>query len=382
MSIARQVLNRFEKEFGSGSVPRLFQAPGRVNLIGDHTDYNDGFVLPAAVDRHIVVAAAPRKDNRVNVYALDVKQRDRFDLNAIDKHPNNNWCNYIRGTAWSLQKDGHRFRGMDAVFAGDVPIGAGMSSSAALEISTGYAMLQLSGIKIDRLQLALAAQQAENEFVGIRCGIMDQFISCLGQKGHALMIDCRDLNHRRVPIPPDAVLTVVDSGVQRGLMDMEYNTRRAECETAAQHFHVKALRDVDEETFRKKANDLSPVVRRRARHVVTENARTLTGADTLEKGDLQRFGQLMIASHTSLRDDFEVSRSELDLLVDMAVNTKGVYGARLTGAGFGGCVIALATQDAVDTLSAAVFKKYAPATGREPSVYLCSASDGVAEIDL
>jgi galactokinase len=378
VSLIEHMFDAFREKFTPEPGPSLFRAPGRVNLIGDHTDYNDGFVLPMAIDRYLVVAARQRKDTRVNVYALDHGQWDHFDLKAITRHQDNVWSNYIRGMAWSLLQDKHHLTGMDAVVAGDVPIGAGMSSSAALEVAFGYALLQLSHAEIDRLSLALSAQRAENDFVGMRCGIMDQFISCLGQVKHALMIDCRDLSYRAVPLPSEAAVVVVDSGVHRGLMDRQYNARRAECEAAARHFKVPALRDVDEETFRARAHELPPVVRRRARHVITENARTRAAGDALEAGDLEAFGRLMKASHASLKHDFEVSCFELDILVEIAVSVDGLYGARLTGAGFGGCIVTLVRQDAVEELSAAIHERYRSAAGREATVYTCQASEGVS----
>jgi galactokinase len=380
MSLLQRALDTFREKFGPDPQPRLFRAPGRVNLIGEHTDYNDGFVLPAAIDYQVVVAARERGDSQVNVYALDFKQWDHFDLHSITRRRKNTWSNYIRGAAWSLQQDGHALVGMDTVVAGDVPIGAGLSSSAAIEVATGYTLLRLGKVEVDRVALALAAQRAENDFVGMRCGIMDQFISCLGQVNHALLIDCRDLSHRPVSLPADAALVIADSGVRRGLVESEYNARRAECEAAARHFDVPALRDVDEATFNARAHELPPVVCRRARHVITENARTLAAAQVLDSGDLTTFGQLMNASHTSLRDDFEVSCRELDLLVEIARSVDGVYGARLTGAGFGGCILALAQHAAAEKVATAIYERYPPAAGREARVYICQPSDGASEV--
>jgi galactokinase len=241
-------------------------------------------------------------------------------------------------------------------------------------------MLQLSENELDLKSLALAAQEAENDFVGMRCGIMDQYISCLGQVNHALLIDCRDLSYQAIPLPSRALIVVVDSGVHRGLMNMEYNARRAECETAATHFDVRALRDIDMKTFQTRAHELAPVVRRRARHVIAENNNTVSACEALQVDDLQTFGNLMIASHASLRDDFEVSCSELDLLVDITLGVQGVYGARLTGAGFGGSMVALVKQEAADSLAAAINERYPPASGRQATVYICTASEGVSEV--
>lgn len=381
MSLISQTVESYHARFNSKTGPRIFQAPGRVNLIGDHTDYNDGFVLPAAIDRQIVIAATPREDSLINVCALDFDQWDHFDLQKeISRLSKNSWGNYVRGMVWSLLQKGCLLRGMDAVVTGDIPIGAGLSSSAAIEVAVGFAMLQLSENELDLKSLALAAQKAENDFVGMRCGIMDQYISCLGQVNHALLIDCRDLSYQALPLPSRALIVVVDSGVHRGLMDMEYNARRAECETAATHFGIRALRDIDMETFQIRAHELAPVVRRRACHVIAENNSTVSAAEALQVDDLQTFGNLMIVSHASLRDDFEVSCSELDHLVNITLGVQGVYGARLTGAGFGGSMVALVKQEAADSLAAAINERYPPVSGRQATVHICKASEGVSEV--
>ena len=383
MSLISQVIASYQTNFDHRAAPRVFQAPGRVNLIGDHTDYNDGFVLPAAIDRQIVVAATPRADSLVNVYALDFDQWDHFDCqNKTARLSENSWANYIRGMAWSLLRQGCKLKGMDAAVTGDIPIGAGLSSSAAIEVAAGYAMLQLSDNEIDRKMLALAAQKAENDFVGMRCGIMDQYISCLGQHNHALLIDCRDLSYQALPLPFGALIAVVDSGVHRGLVDMEYNTRRTECETAATHFGVRALRDISLKEFESRAQELAPTVRRRARHVITENKRTESAGEALAANNLKAIGNLMVDSHASLRDDFEVSCPELDLLVEIALNVNGVYGARLTGAGFGGSMVALVQPEAAAKLTDAIAEHYQPASGRQATVYVCEASEGVSEIAI
>ena len=383
MTIISQTLNAFEEIFPSDMAPRLFQAPGRVNLIGEHTDYNAGYVLPAAIDRQIFVAASARKDSRVNIFAHNFKQWDRFGVqNDLEKLSGNPWGNYFRGIVWSLLQQGHELRGMDAVVNGNIPIGAGLSSSAAIEVAVGFTLLQLSESEINLKDLALAAQKAENDFVGMRCGIMDQYIACLGQADHALLIDCRDLSYQDLPLPFEASVVIVDSGVHRGLMDMEYNSRRADCEKAARHFGVSVLRDVDMEAFRERAHALSAMVQRRAHHVISENDRTLAAADALRVRDLSSFGELMTASHASLRDDFEVSCPELDRLVEMALDVKGVHGARLTGAGFGGCVVALVEKEAVDALIKTIDANYGLVTGRQASIYICRASAGVSEIEI
>jgi galactokinase len=381
MSLISQTVTFYRNNFDQPGAPRIFQAPGRVNLIGDHTDYNDGFVLPAAIDRQMVIAATPRKDSLVNVYALEFDQWDHFDLQKeIARLRGNFWGNYIRGMAWSLLQGGCQLKGMDAAVAGDIPIGAGLSSSAAIEVAAGYAMLQLSEQECHRKSLALAAQKAESEFVGMRCGIMDQYISCLGRQNHALLIDCRNLGYRALPLPPGALIAIVDSGVHRGLVDMAYNARRQECETAAAHFGVRALRDVSLEAFETRAQELAPTVRRRARHVITENGRTLSAAEALAADDLNSFGDLMVASHASLRDDFEVSCPELDLLVETALSVEGVYGARLTGAGFGGSIVALLRPEAAAGLTDTIAARYGSVYGRQATVHVCKASEGVSEL--
>lgn len=381
MNLISKTVESYRARFESQTGLRIFQAPGRVNLIGDHTDYNDGFVLPAAIDRQIVIAATPREDSLINVWALDFDQGDHFDLQkGISRLSQNSWGNYLRGMVWSLLQKGCTLRGMDAVVAGDIPIGAGLSSSAAIEVAVGFAMLQLSENELDLKSLAQAAQKAENDFVGMRCGIMDQYISCLGQVNHALLIDCRDLSYQALPLPPQALIFVVDSGVHRDLMDMEYNARRGECETAATHFGVRALRDISLEAFNNRANQLTPTIRRRARHVITENARTVLAAEALEAENLKAIGNLMVASHASLRDDFEVSCPELNLLVEIALGVKGVYGARLTGAGFGGSMVALVQPEAAADLTDAIAERYGSVSDRYAGVHVCQASEGVSEI--
>lgn len=383
MSLISQTLNAFHEKFTTGRTPRLFQAPGRVNLIGEHTDYNDGFVLPAAIDRQILVAATARTDVEVNIYARNFKQWDRFRIqDDIEKLSGNSCGNYFRSIVWSLRRQGIELCGMDAVVSGNIPIGAGLSSSAAIEVAVGFTLLKLSEIEINLKDLALAAQKAENDFVGMRCGIMDQYIACLGQEDHALLIDCRDLSYQNVPLPLGASVVIVDSGVHRGLMDMQYNARREDCENAARHFGVSVLRDVSMEALRQRSHELSAVVQRRAHHVISENDRTLAAADALRTQDLSTFGELMTASHSSLRDDFEVSCPELDLLVEMALDVKGVYGARLTGAGFGGCMVALVEKQAADHLIDIIETRYEAVTGRRAEAYTCRASAGVSEIEI
>jgi galactokinase len=331
---------------------RMFRAPGRVNLIGEHTDYNDGFVLPAAIGFSTWVTSAPRNDRTLSVFAENFSEQIAFDLDEQNPHARGHWSDYVRGVAMTLERAGHRLVGAELRIRGEVPIGSGLSSSAALEVATGYALLRNSGLNVDRTELAKLCQQAENEFVGIRCGIMDQFVSCHGQAEKTLLLDCRSLAYQLLPLP-DAVLAVCNTMVKHSLATSQYNARRLECEAAVRHFaqscpDVRALRDVTEADLKLYGADLSEVIYRRARHVITENARVLQAARALEEGDREAFGQLMNRSHRSLRDDYEVSCKELDLMVELAQAIPGVYGARMTGGGFGGSTVNLIAAERVD----------------------------------
>ena len=358
----------------------IVQAPGRVNLIGEHTDYNDGFVLPCAIAFQTVVAARPREDRTVRVLAADYgNQLDSFRLDApIAPRGDAPWANYVRGVIVMLLERGLPLRGADLVLAGDVPQGAGLSSSASLEVAVGQAFKSLQGLdSLSPTDLALLAQRAENRFVGCNCGIMDQLISARGEAGHALLIDCRSLATRPVPLPDDLAVMIVHSRVRRGLVDSEYNTRRAQCETAARHHGVKALRDLDLATLERGAAGLDPVVLKRARHVVTENQRTLDAADALACGDLRRLGVLMAQSHTSMRADFEITVPAIDSLVEIAQQAIGDDGgARMTGGGFGGCVVALMPEAKVAAVRADIDARYRAPGGESAIVYVTRASAG------
>jgi len=376
----------FEKHFGRA--PQVIaRAPGRVNLIGEHTDYNEGFVLPVAIDRQVLVAAAPRQDKAVHLYALDFQARASFSLDDLQHDEEQRWSNYQRGVAWALQEEGLELVGLEAAITSDVPIASGLSSSAAIEVAMATTWQLLSGFDLDPVRLALLCQRAENQFVGANCGIMDQFISVLGRRDHALLIDCRTLDYRLVPIPPGVAIVVADTMKRRGLVDSEYNTRRRECEEGARLLGeyipgVQALRDVTPEQFDRYAEKLPSVIRRRCRHVINENARVEAAVAALEVGDVARFGQLMIASHQSLRDDYEVSCRELDVMVEAALKIEGVYGSRMTGAGFGGCTVSLVAQEAVPLFRKRVTAEYKAAIGVEPQIYACHASDGAGEIEV
>ncbi|MCL4301333.1 MAG: galactokinase [Anaerolineae bacterium] len=382
MSIKEKTSQIFKKQFGQLPT-HFFHAPGRVNLIGEHTDYNDGFVLPCAINYHTVIAATPRPDSRIKVVAADFgEQNSEFNpAGEIEHDPAAPWSNYIRGVAWALAQRRYRLQGANLVIAGDVPQGAGLSSSASLEVAVGLALTRLSGLEVDLKTLALTGQQAENDFVGMRCGIMDQFIAALGQEDHALLIDCRSLNYRAVPIPAGTAIIIANSNVKRGLVDSEYNTRRQECEAAAAHFGVPALRDVSPDVFALHADELDETVARRARHVITENARTEAAAEALAQGDLQWMGRLMAESHASMRDDFEITVPPIDALVEIVAEVIGdAGGVRMTGGGFGGCIVALAPQEMAVAVEAAIAEKYPQASGLEATVYVCQASAGAGEV--
>lgn len=381
--IAKTVVLRFRDLFGMH--PQVFRAPGRVNLIGEHTDYNDGFVLPAALHLATCVAVAPRHDRRLRVHSLALDATVEFGLDDPEPRRRGDWSDYARGVAIMLERAGHRLVGADMLVGGDLPIGAGLSSSAALEVAAGYAMLILSGAGIDLVDLAKCAQRAENEFVGMRCGIMDQLISCCAIAGHVLLIDCRTLERRPVPIAPAARLVVCDTMVRHELASGEYNLRRRDCEQAvallsARLPGIKALRDVTTAELMEHASLLPEPVLRRARHVVTENARVLAAVAALEAGDLASCGRLMNQSHASLRDNYEVSCRELDVMVELARGTEGVYGARMTGGGFGGCTVSLVETKAVDRFTESVGRAYRDATGRTPTIFGCSPGAGVGAV--
>ena len=378
--IEHTTLQRFRER--SGGSPRLFAAPGRVNLIGEHTDYNDGFVLPMAIERKTVVAAAPRDDRRIVVHSLAVGETAELDLDAAPTR--GTWLAYVEGVARVLEARGRRLRGADLVIGSDVPTGAGLSSSAALEISVGLALLSISGGALEPVQLALAAQAAEHEYVGTRCGIMDQYVSALAREGHALLVDCRWLQPEWVPLGNDVRIVVCDTNVKHSLATGEYNTRRAECEQGVARLRermpeISALRDVTSEALTAHASALPEVVYRRCRHVVGENERTLRAADALRAADHATFGRLMYESHASLRDDYEVSVPELDACVEAARGVHGVFGARMTGGGFGGCTVTLVAAVAVEELARALATALAP-FGKRPDVFATRAAAGAGEV--
>lgn len=378
MSLKENTETLFAEKFGYPAT-HFVQAPGRVNLIGEHTDYNDGFVLPCAIDYQTVISCAKRDDRRVRVIAADYEnQSDEFSLDeAILSHESQQWSNYVRGVVKHLQQRDGSFGGVDMVISGNVPQGAGLSSSASLEVAVGTVFQQLYHLNLDGAQIALNGQEAENQFVGCNCGIMDQLISALGKKDHALLIDCRSLGTKAVPMPKGVAVVIINSNFKRTLVGSEYNTRREQCETGARFFTQKALRDVSLDQFNAVANELDPVVAKRVRHVLTENARTQEAAQALEKGDLKRMGELMADSHASMRDDFEITVPQIDTLIDIVKATIGDEGGvRMTGGGFGGCVVALVPENLVPAVKEAVASQYEAKTGIKETFYVCKPSEG------
>lgn len=377
VQLARQFAQLFD-----AAPTHLTRAPGRVNLIGEHTDYNEGFVLPAAIDRAAFVAARPREDRLLRLYATQKEQRAQLNLDTLRPDAVQNWPAYIAGMADFLQQAGYQLRGADLVIDGDVPQGAGLSSSAALEVAVGATLMQLADQPIDRVELARIGQRTEHSYIHVKSGIMDQLISALGKRQHALLIDCRDLSTQPLPLHPDAQIVVCNSKVKRELAHSGYNQRRAECDEAVARLQaelpqIQTLRDVTTEQLEAHAGLLSPTVLKRARHVVTENARVLASAEALRCGDLGRFGALMNEAHVSYRDDFEASTPEIEVLVAAALTVPGVYGSRLTGGGWGGCTVSLIDEDEVERFCSVVAAVYEHEVGYRPEIYVCSAADGV-----
>jgi galactokinase len=380
---AQELGQKFARLFGA--LPRVFQAPGRVNLIGEHTDYNDGFVMPAAIGFCTRTAIAPRHDRKLVIRSENFAEQLEFDLDRLPEERAGHWSDYVIGVARVLAQSGTKLLGADLLVEGDVPQGAGLSSSASIEVAVGDALLDLAGERIDLMKLALLCQKAENEFVGARCGIMDQFISTHGEDGKALMLDCRSLEYRRLALGDEARLVICNTMVRHSIAGGEYNRRRAECEAGVRYFTeripgVRALRDVTASDLATYGKELPETIMRRCRHVISENSRVLQAATALESNDLETFGMLMRESHRSLRDDFEVSCSELDLMVELSGQTPGVYGSRMTGGGFGGCTINLVRHDCVALFKKSVGESYERATGRAPEIYVCSAASGVKRV--
>lgn len=373
----------FQNIFGAGGPITVGRAPGRVNLIGEHTDYNDGYVFPMALDFQMEMAARIRTDSLVRLYSIDYGQRVEFSLNQpIAYDSTHKWSNYVRGVFSVLQEAGIPLNGTDIVFQGNIPQGAGLSSSAALEVVTAIVLQKLNGFSKPLQELALLCQQAENKFVGMNCGIMDQFISMMGQQNHALFLDCRSLEYRQTPLKlGNNRIIIFQSGVKHNLVESEYNKRRSECEQgvailAKKYPGIKALRDATLEQAASCKNEMSEVVYKRCCHVITENDRVLESVKVLTRGDLESFGRLMNASHDSLRDLYEVSCMEIDELVNLARAVPGVLGARITGGGFGGCTVNLVNSDVCQEFTEQVVVAYRKKTGIDPIFYTSTAADG------
>ncbi len=378
-----------EKYTDTGLVKGAFSAPGRVNLIGEHTDYNEGFVLPVAIDKKIVMLGQLREDRLVQVFDLVYKTKITFSLDSLSPSKKESWANYLMGVMDEIQKAGYPLQGVNLVFTSNIPQRAGLSSSAALEVVTALTMAKLNSLEIKPLEMAHLCRRAENNFVGVACGIMDQYVSCLGQKNYALFIDCRSNDYELIPLKdPNYQIIICNSKVQRGLVDSEYNKRKEECKIATEFFkhklnrEIRALRDIAIDEYEKYQAQLPEIIARRARHVISENYRVQVGVQALREGNFSAFGQLMIESHRSLKNDYEVSCAELDLLVDLALKQEGVLGARMTGAGFGGCTVNLLKRDYVDFFKEKIKKEYKKITGINPDVYLTAPSGGAKVIEL
>lgn len=374
MSIQQTVISAFEERFGE-SPTYLVRAPGRVNLIGEHTDYNDGFVLPMAIDRAVWIALRPSKNRSMSIDSLDFSEAINFSLDDFNKEKSSP-AEYVKGIAWALMEAGYKLEAWEGVMQGDVPIGAGLSSSAALELAVAKAFSVVSGFNWDAAKMALLAQKAENQWVGLNSGIMDQMISASGKAGHALLIDCRSLATEKLPLPDNTAIIVLDTGTRRELVTSAYNERREQCERAAQHFGVKKLRDVSLEQFEQGKSGLDDLTMRRAKHVITENARVLEAREAMLNNDAEKLGQLFDKSHASLRDDFEVTNDALNIIVEIAQNTISCFGARMTGAGFGGCAVALVDSEQIEHFIAHVESEYAARTAYHCAIYVCQASNG------
>jgi galactokinase len=379
-ALVRRVERRFAEEFGAPA-PRLAVAPGRVNLIGEHTDYNEGFVLPMAIGRATVIAFRPRADRRLRAHAVAFGETKEIDLALLRPLGGSDWLSYVAGVAWALADEGFEPPGLDAVIDGDVPIGAGLSSSASLELAAARAFAAAGGLPWDPVRMAKLGQKAENRYVGMNCGLMDQFASAVSREGCALLLDCRSLETEPVPVPAGTAVVVMDTGARRALAGSAYNDRRAACEAAVAALEplapgIRALRDVSLELLERGRDRLDPVVLKRARHVVPENLRPREMAAALHEGDLGRAGSLMNESHASLRDLYEVSCLELDAITDLARAQPGCYGARMTGAGFGGCAVALVAEKKTGTFCNAVLSAYRSKVDLPAALFACRPMAG------
>ncbi len=381
-SAAGSLRERFQNRKGTSS--RVFLAPGRVNLIGEHTDYNDGFVMPVAIDSYTWIAAAKRSDGVLSVCSEHFGESVQLPLTALAGPPRKHWSDYVRGVAAVLQSAGHKLMGADILIYSNVPLGAGLSSSASLEVASALALMAEASAHLSPLELAKLCQRAEHEYAGTRCGIMDQFVAVFGRARCALMLDCRSLEYQVLTLPAAVRIVICNSMVKHEHAAGEYNLRRADCENGVKVLqrlipNVRALRDVSRADLEQHRGELAERVYRRCRHVVGENQRVLAAAEALRTQDLAALGNLMYQSHTSMRDDYEISCSQLDFLVDLAAGAEGVYGARMTGGGFGGCTVNLVRSDAVEDFQSRIGAGYRRKTGRNSEIYVCAAAQGARE---
>ena len=376
-----ELARRFENLFRS--VPKIFRAPGRVNLLGEHTDYNDGFVMPCAIDFSTSVAISPRQDRKLVIRSEEFSEQFEFSLDSLPSQGKGAWSDYVLGIAVMLVQMGHPIPGASLLVRGEVPIGAGLSSSAAVEVASALALLSLNGAQISLPEIAKLCQRSENLFVGARVGIMDQFVSCLGKADHALLLDCRSLEFKLIPIPENLRLVICNTMVKHDHASGSYNRRREECDEGVKiltkwYPEIRALRDVSVEQVKEHAAEIPEAIYKRCLHVVSENARVLTGAKYLTNGEVAQFGRLMRESHRSLRDLFEVSCRELDVMAEIAQDLEGYRGGRMTGGGFGGCTVNLVTTEDSEQFVERIAERYRSATRIHPDIYVCSASNGAS----
>ncbi len=384
-ALIQRATARFVERFGDPA-PQIAVAPGRVNLIGEHTDYNDGFVLPMAIGRAVVIAFRRRDDRVLRGHSVAFDETKEMDLDSLAAPGGDDWLSYVAGVAWAFAGDGLEAPGLDVVVHGDVPLGAGLSSSAALEMATARALATAGGLDWDPIRMAKLGQKAENQYVGMNCGIMDQFASAVSRAGHAVLLDCRSLETRPVPVPERATVVVMDTGARRSLAGSAYNDRRAACERVVAHLRtldssVRALRDASLDLLESAEADLDPTDLKRARHVVPENERPVLMADALQTGELTRAGQLMNDSHASLRDLYEVSCEELDRMTEIARDQPSCFGARMTGAGFGGCAVALVEADSTGAFCETVLSSYKKSYDLPAALYPCRPMAGARILD-
>ena len=383
----KRIKEKFEKKFGPGGNIRMFSAPGRVNFIGEHTDYNGGFVLPVDIDRSILLCAREREDRTLNLHSLDYAQRVSCSLDRLEYKEDDDWANYPKGVAKILQDESYSLKGGDFLYQGDVPVASGLSSSAAIEVVSCLALCSLSGIEIEKKRMALLCQKAENEFVGMQCGIMDQFVIAMGKKDSALFLDCRSLKYEPVPFDDKGLSIIIgNTKVKRTLLGSEYNQRRRQCEEGVKILSrylngIEQLRDVSVDQFEEHKNNLPEIIAKRCKHIIYENARVKKAVGAIKDNRFEEFGRLMCDSHNSLRDLYEVSCPELDIMVEEALKVEGILGSRMTGAGFGGCTVSLVKKEAGGEFINIVSRQYQRRTRIKPEFYPCKIEDGAKEIN-